>query len=576
MGETFLIDGPPGCGKTTYLAHQAERAAGIHGPERVVIASLTRTAAAEIAGRDHGIPEANIGTLHAHCWRGLDRPALAETPEGLKLWNAEHPAATLTGGSGHTALEDAPDADPGATSRTRADELHSAITIHRARRVPIEQWTEEERDHFELWKQFKDKTGRLDFTDLIDAAHEAGAHFAHPRVILADEAQDFSRLELRLVVAWAQHAETTVIVGDTRQALYQWRGSDPETLLHLRAAERRTLGQSYRVPRAAHAAAQRWVSALDEGPADYAPTDVEGTTRHLPIALTDAESLVDRLEAALVNQPEDTMMVLASCGYMLGPLLGELRERGIPFHNPYRVKQGAWNPMRAAARLRAFLRADERVWGDQARAWTWADLWSWVEPLKQRDCLPRGVKSHVEDKLRPDRFKQRPYADREVPTETLCELFECTLHHPMFHGDAQWWFDNLLAGPRKTMAYPMRVLRRQGPAALGETPRVIVGTIHSVKGGQADHVYISPGLSKQGYWHGWTAGGAPRDQIIRMFYVALTRARRSITILDPGPEDHILGALLDAIGQAPAPQRPMQGQVIDLEARLQERLRRAA
>jgi hypothetical protein len=38
-------------------------------------------------------------------------------------------------------------------------------------------------------------------------------------------------------------------------------------------------------------------------------------------------------------------MVLASCGYMLQPLIAELREHGVLFYNPYRSGFHPWNPL---------------------------------------------------------------------------------------------------------------------------------------------------------------------------------------------------------------------------------------
>jgi superfamily I DNA/RNA helicase len=62
-----------------------------------------------------------------------------------------------------------------------------------------------------------------------------------------------------------------------------------------------------------------------------------------------------------------------------------------------------------------------------------------------------------------------------------------------------------------------------------DLPKVVVGTIHSVKGGQADVVYLFPDLSQAGDAQ-YNRGGAARDSAIRVFYVGLTRARETLYI----------------------------------------------
>jgi hypothetical protein len=69
----------------------------------------------------HRIPDENVGTLHAHCYRALDRPKLAETPEGIRAWNEAHPAPRPhrrrpARGRAPSTLD---------SGRTRGDELHA-------------------------------------------------------------------------------------------------------------------------------------------------------------------------------------------------------------------------------------------------------------------------------------------------------------------------------------------------------------------------------------------------------------------------------------------------------------------
>lgn len=532
--ELLLVEGPPGTGlrKTSYLARRCRATVAERGPRSVAIASLTRTAAAEIAGRDTGVPEDLVGTLHAHAYRALDRPELAETPERLREWNAEHPAFELGGGR---RLEDAPDADAG---QAPGDELHAAVMNHRARLTPREVWTDPEREHDARWTDFKRQTQSLDFTDLIEQAiTESPIHPALPDVLLLDEAQDFSALELRLAMTWAQRCRKAVIVGDPRQALYGWRGSDAGALYRLQA-KHELLRQSHRVPRAVHALAQDWAGQLEIGAAPYEPTDQAGQVRQLEASLRDPATIVDHVAQDLDDGAD--AMLLASCSYMLAPLVAELRRRAIPFHNPYRLAHGAWNPMRSARRLLAFLRPDERVWGDQARLWTWDDLRAWTEPLKASGVLQRGAKQLIAEKCRPDRFGENK-AGQAVPVETLCELLGVrdTAAHPAFRGDVAWWQEHLLASKASAARYPVEVAQRHGGRALLDEPKVTVGTIHSVKGGQSRRVYIAPDLSKQGYWHGLRAGGEPREGVLRMAYVALTRAQETVSLLRPSVPEHL-------------------------------------
>ena len=70
--------------------------------------------------------------------------------------------------------------------------------------------------------------------------------------------------------------------------------------------------------------------------------------------------------------------------------------------------------------------------------------------------------------------------------------------------------------------------------AEGEEPRVIIGTIHSVKGGQADVVLVLPDVSRPSW--GWLPWRRISDEVRRLLYVAFTRAREELVLLDPATE----------------------------------------
>jgi len=83
-----VVLGPPGTGKTTKLAQFINLGAKKFGAERILVASLTKTAATELAQRGLPIPRQNVGTLHSICYRELDRPPLVYPT--LAEFNAEH------------------------------------------------------------------------------------------------------------------------------------------------------------------------------------------------------------------------------------------------------------------------------------------------------------------------------------------------------------------------------------------------------------------------------------------------------------------------------------------------------
>ncbi len=74
---------------------------------------------------------------------------------------------------------------------------------------------------------------------------------------------------------------------------------------------------------------------------------------------------------------------------------------------------------------------------------------------------------------------------------------------------------------------------KHDPEKLFAIPNVIVGTIHSVKGGEADHVWIDCELSYpilkelkfSNHQYVW-------DDECRCFYVAATRARQTVGIIN--------------------------------------------
>ncbi|MGD9893396.1 MAG: UvrD-helicase domain-containing protein, partial [Dehalococcoidia bacterium] len=250
---TYQIVGPPGTGKTTTLQRQVEHDVGLHGSDAVLITSLTRAAAAEVKGRHLPLPDAQVGTLHSHCWRALDRPELAE--KRLDEWNDYAPIyavrtdsrADLDDTSTHRADDPYAERDEGD-----GDQLMAHYQLLRARLTPRTLWPVEVAAFAERWETWKREADVLDFADLIDVAYETLPQApGGPRFLYVDEGQDHDAGELRLLHAWGQHAERLYLIADPDQCIFSWRGADPHVFrTPVPPEQRKVLSRSYRVPRA--------------------------------------------------------------------------------------------------------------------------------------------------------------------------------------------------------------------------------------------------------------------------------------------------------------------------------------
>ena len=200
-------------------------------------------------------------------------------------------------------------------------------------------------------------------------------------------------------------------------------------------------------------------------------------------------------------------MALASCSYMLRPLIAVLRQAGIPFHNPYRRNRGDWNPL---GRARGKVSGSERLLAFtqmvEMGEWSRESLWRWLELLD----------------------------DTWVSHDDLHQILTGDAIGAGMSGDLKWLGQQLLASKRRGMEYPMEIYEARGRETLGRSPQVVVGTVHSVKGAESDVVCLFPDLSPRGMEE-WDSGD-PRQQadVYRLFYVAMTRAKESLVIAEPG------------------------------------------
>lgn len=530
----YRVVGPPGCGKTTWLAQQVT--ANTEEGRHVLVTSLTKAAAAEL-DETHTLYPDQLATLHSHAFNALGRPQLAHTKTAIEAWNEENP---------HLRLAESQNQNADAIDKDNISPAHGSPGNHllelyqwfRARRKPLEAMPDQVRSFAGRWNAYKRDNAILDYTDLIEVAlTDTDQAPGSPDVLFADESQDFDFLEMALLRRWGAAASSLIAVGDPDQNLYSFRGSDPRAFTSpaLPREQWHTLSQSYRVPRAVHRQALQWINRqTDRHQVSYQPRDATGMVLTSEATWRHPDPLMPELKNHLAEGKR--IMLIASASYMVDPLIDLLRFHAIPFHNPQRRSNGRWNPIpsrsnatNAAQRLHAFLKLSE------TGSWTADDVRAWTHNIKVSEVSAlRNAKTFIQDLENDDTdFEGQP----ALSVDTIMQIFPDQTMDAAYSGDLDWYSQHLTSAAKKSSVYPLEIARTWGPATLTATPQAIVGTCHSVKGGEADVVYLFPDLSQSGLREWGQGEGQNAGSVYRLFYVGMTRARETLVICST-EEDH--------------------------------------
>lgn len=554
----YAYIGPPGCGKTTKLTKMVKAIvedlgispSGERSP--VVVASLTKTAAQEVAGRGLPIPKQAIGTLHAHCYAALDRPKLV-TPKDLADFNEKHPAFAL-GSTARDAIDEERIVDPYTGNENPGDEMMSEYMMLRARRVDRDAYPDHLIDFVETWEEWKTSIERFDFTDLIESVLTHGIeHPMRPEVIVADETQDFSALEFDLVRMWGDQAGTLILAGDPYQSLYSWRGAHPEALTGAEIPEDRrfVLSQSYRVPESVQRLAMRVIEPLTENDASYkyAPRvgddgDVVKGAVHPTGGTWRQPSEVVSLACDLAAEGK-SVMIAGTCAHMMHPIVKQLRTRAVAFANPWRPHDGSWNPLNTAgtsmsSRLVSLFRpmtepreGDEGIPGileDDGRMWwSWKDVDRFTKIMTTTGIIKHGMKAKIPELAKNGNARLARFEMSEVFSSWFLDSIEHAFDTGKISSVLELVASRVSSRYRRSFDYVSSVMETRGVDSV-IAPRVYVGTIHSFKGAEADEVILFPDLANKAA-KAWLEGdGEAYDSILRAFYVGVTRARSRLWI----------------------------------------------
>lgn len=486
-----LILGGPGCGKTTRLLGimEEEIARGVK-PERLAFVSFTKKAVTEATERACAKFNLTPGdlpyfrTIHSLAYRllGVMRSEIMQH----KHW-AELGAALGYTFSRHATTDDG----MAPTGRERGDLLRFIDQLARARCVSPEQQLYDSREEvspheFERYRatlmNYKKDTGVMDFTDLLERYISEG-QAAKVDVVIIDEAQDLSRVQWRLIKRAFAGVKGMYIGGDDDQAIFRWSGADIDTFLSLKG-EREVLAKTHRLPRHLYGYSQILVSRLSQRYEKQAePRNEQGALNRIAV-----------FEQAPVHESgSGSWMMLTRNSYYLAPIKEWLHAEGLPYatHSGSSVDP---------AHLRAIIAWERLRRGEAVPAAGIREVYDWMPVQRGHKTLP-GIDGDLLLTL------------ADLRTKHGCET------------DAPW-HDALNKIPLRDRTY-YRAIKRRGES-LARAPRIYIGTIHSVKGGEADNVVLIPNLTQRT----WDDFSRTPDDEHRTFYVGATRARQSLYITE--------------------------------------------
>ena len=489
-----------------------------------------------MAGKDIPINPRQIGTLHSHCYRALDSPRIAETY--INRWNEYAPEFKLNAVNDESVLDSPKEQIVGGNE---AEKIFLKYQNLRNKIIDRKLWPYTVQAFAKKWEHWKEyEIDAIDFTDMIEMGLDFIGPPGDPKIGFYDEVQDFTPLELKLIRYWSKDMDYILLSMDDDQTIFSFKGADPIACLKpaLPKDQIRVLNQSYRVPRKIQVIAQKWIEKVTERqPKEYKPKKgVEGEIRKLNGGNWKyPKMLVGDVDKYIKKGKK--IMFLTSCSYMLEPLKVELRKQGVPFYNPYRKKRGDWNPLTpdrgisSSERLLAFLRPNYDTWGELTRMWTIEDLSKWIPLINSKGIMKNGTKNKIKKLAEDDDIK-----NKEVNIDDMLQWFtEDGLNqviNSMTNTNIDWFNENIIASKKKGMQFPLNIAKKSGTKKLVKEPQVIIGTIHSVKGGEAEIVYLFPDLSASGLRE-WIIPGTSRDAIIRQFYVGMTRTKETLIFCSP-------------------------------------------
>jgi len=570
--EVVRLFGGPGSGKTTALLDRVEQLLEDDdiGVRDVLVVSYTRAAAAEIrerlAERLDESPRAlrgNVCTMHAKAYdllnlsRGdvVGESDKEEFCEDFGLEYEDEYEGSRRRSARSTTMGNKVIATSQWLQRTRRDvadwyDVPFKWNVEKVRLPPdidpnaqtgnkyTPTWPSDD-DRLDIpeairaWRAWKGEHGLVGFADMLERVKQRSL-LPNVDYLVIDEFQDITTLQYGVYEEWRPHMDRVLIAGDDDQVVYAWQGADPDLLLDEDVDEDVVLPNSYRLPSRILNVVNQEVSHIEKRQEkDLEPRKEGGTVE--AVQRPSMLDLVRNVRSTVGTDGEATVMVLFRARYQMFQFMDEFIGEGIPFR----------------------CLTDQRMWTDRLSQYVAA-----IEALAEDDPVTGLQARRLADMLadsafgtgeRDEFFDVLDEREEAADVEDIAEMTvepELVREHAPFVPDPRSAADML----RKVTNFQERSVDAYfgGDYRGMDRDRVRVGTIHSAKGREADHVFVATDLTEKVVeqiaatveQEGREVPGVDSftkhtdpvptltDNERRVFYVGMSRARERLVLLE--------------------------------------------
>lgn len=378
---------------------------------------------------------------------------------------------------------------------TKGDRLFFAENMARATGVTLREhwekrpnediyWYELLRVH-ETLTRYKSFHVKMDFTDMVMELIKRQLTVGAARALIVDEAQDLTPLQWDMIELLAREVEVVYVAGDDDQAIFRWAGADVQKLIDL-AGDRRILMQSYRVPGLVqHVANSIAMKISNRVPKTWNPRPEAGKVQY--------NTSIDEIDMS-----QGSWLLLARNSYLLDDYIHHCLREGFIFesHRDGTTRSDAYS---------AIVTYEKLIRGEACTALDCKTMYS----MMTRKYVAWGSKTVIE----------------RTPDDAMFNIADLRDQYGLLaRGSWDECLDKLTPVER---AYFTAAVDR-GEVLRGP-PRIKISTIHSVKGGEADNVVVRTEMADRT----WNEFHDNPDDEHRVWYVATTRAKESLHILQP-------------------------------------------